>query len=264
MSMTEYRCHMQRKCLIFAAVIGLATAAFRECWAQMDVVKPPTRSQQYKQLEFESKEGVELSYWVMTPVKVDRQKKYPLVLALHGRGGNTEAATVLGSAEMREKYPCFVIAPAVSKSAVWSVPKEFRKLKGKQLLPAALEVLEVVKNEYPIDSTRVYVTGQSMGGFGTFGAIAASPQTFAAAIPVCGGWDPADAERMKSVKIWVFHGGSDRTVPVERSRNMVEAIKQAGGSPKYTEYPDVGHNSWSKTYASSSTWDWLFAQRRTN
>ena len=255
---------MQHKCLTFAAVIGLATGALSESWAQTDLVKPPTRSQQYKRLEFESKVGVKLSYWLMTPVTVDQQKKYPLVLALHGRGGNTEAATVLGSAEMRKKYPCFVMAPAVSKAAVWSVPKDFGKLKGKQLLPTALEVLEVVKKEYPVDPDRVYVTGQSMGGFGSFGAIAASPQTFAAAIPVCGGWDPADAEKMKSVKIWVFHGGSDRTVPVERSQKMVEAIKQAGGSPEYTEYPGVGHNSWSKTYASPSTWDWLFAQRRTN
>ena len=101
-----------------------------------------------------------------------------------------------------------------------------------------------------------------MGGFGTFGAIAIRPNLFAAAIPVCGGWDPMDAEKMKGVVLWVFHGDADRTVPVDRGRRMVEAVKHAGGSPKYTEYPGVGHNSWSKIYATPATWTWLFAQRR--
>jgi predicted peptidase len=101
-----------------------------------------------------------------------------------------------------------------------------------------------------------------MGGFGSFGAVALSPQTFAAAIPICGGWAPGDAAKMKDVALWVFHGDADGTVPVERSRSMVEALKQAGGSPKYTEFPGVGHNSWSKAYALPETWEWLFAQRR--
>ena len=108
----------------------------------------------------------------------------------------------------------------------------------------------------------VVLAGHSMGGYGTFGAIAASPTTFAAAIPVCGGWNPDDAGKIKDVPIWVFHGDADRSVPVERSRKMVEAIKRAGGQVKYTEYPGVGHNSWSKTYASPEVWNWLFDQRR--
>jgi predicted peptidase len=91
-----------------------------------------------------------------------------------------------------------------------------------------------------------------------------SPQIFAAAIPVCGGWDPADAEKMKDVPLWVFHGEADGTVQAERSRSMIDAIKQAGGSPKYTEYPGMGHNSWLKAYAAASTWEWLFAQRRSD
>jgi len=261
---------MQRICFAFAVVIGLANGAVNACWAQTKSVKPPTRSRHYKQLEFKSKEGVTLDYWLMKPAKVEKQKTYPLVLALHGRGGNTEAATVLGSAEMRTKHPCFVIAPAVTTAYNWASPKDLqtvkrgsRKVERKPRLPTVLEMLAAVTREYPVDPNRVYVTGQSMGGAGTFGAIATSPQTFAAAIPVCGGWDPADAEKMKNVAIWVFHGDSDRVVPTERSRAMVAAIKQAGGSPKYTEYPGVRHNSWTKTYAAASTWEWLFAQRRT-
>ncbi len=253
---------MRQNYFTILIIIGLTHGTLSECCGQADAVKSPTRSQKYKRGEFKSKDGTKLSYWLMTPVKVESNTTYPLVLALHGRGGNTEAAIVLGSEEMRKKYPCFVMAPAVSRAGNWAVPKGTRKLRGKQLLPTALQALEEIKKTHPIDADRIYVTGQSMGGYGTFGAIATSPQTFAAAIPVCGGWNAADAAKMKGVALWVFHGDADKTVPVERSQTMIAAIKKAGGSPKYTEYPGIGHNSWSKTYASAETWKWLFAQRR--
>jgi predicted peptidase len=230
--------------------------------AQEQDVKPPTRSERYQKHEFTPKNGAKLSYWLLTPETVEPGKRYPLVLALHGRGGNTEAAGVLAGDEMRKQYPCYVLAPAVSRREVWAVPADLGKLPGEHRLPAVLEALEQVKKDHSIDADRVYVTGQSMGGFGSFGAIAASPGTFAAAIPICGGWNPADAEKMKGVALWVFHGDADGTVPIEHSRKMVEALKQAGGEPKFTEYPGVGHNSWSRTYASPETWEWLFAQRR--
>lgn len=249
--------------VIIAIVVGTAAAwAGNMVWAQADTVSPPTRSEHYQRHEFTGADGEKLSYWLMSPAKVEPGQKYPLVLALHGRGGNTEGATVLGSAALRSKYPCFVLAPAVSRNGVWAVPGDFRGLRGKHVLPLVLAALEQVKQDHPIDADRVYVTGQSMGGFGSFGAIATSPSTFAAAIPICGGWDPQDAEKMKAVPLWVFHGDADTTVPVQRSRSMVEAITAAGGTPKFTEYPGVGHNSWSKTYASPETWEWLFAQQR--
>ncbi len=103
-----------------------------------------------------------------------------------------------------------------------------------------------------------------MGGAGTFGAMSLRPDIFAAAIPVAGGWDPKDAGKMNNIAIWVFHGDKDKVVPTDYSRTMVEAIKKAGGSPKYTEYEGVGHNSWSKAYASPETWEWLFQQKRIN
>lgn len=255
---------MHRVQLTFMLSVALSYGLLNDCLAQTDAVKPPTRSQHYEENEFISKDGTTLSYWLMTPEQTEAGKTYPLVLALHGRGGNTEAATVLGTDDMRKKYPCFVVAPAVSRAAVWSLPKGFQKLRGAQRLSVVLEALDAVLKEHPVDPDRVYVTGQSMGGFGTFGAIAVSPQTFAAAMPVCGGWDPVHAEKMKNVPLRAFHGAADGTVPAERSRSMVEAIKQAGGSPKYTEYAGVGHNSWSKAYAAASTWEWLFAQRRTD
>jgi predicted peptidase len=241
-----------------AVLVALAATA---CLAQNDV-QPPTRSPHYQRHDFKGKEGGTLSYWLMKPAMLEAGKKYPLVLALHGRGGNTEAASVLASEAMRRDYPCFVMAPASGRMAMWAVPTDFNRLRGEPLLPRALEALAAVIAEHPIDADRVYVTGQSMGGFGTYGALAASAQTFAAAMPICGGWNPSEAAKMKDVPLWIFHGAKDTTVPVERSRQMVEAIKAAGGQPKYTEYADLGHNSWSRAYAAPATWQWLFAQRR--
>lgn len=230
--------------------------------AQDKAIKAPTRGAHFQQHEFKAKDGSTLAYWLMKPAQIEAGKTYPLVLTLHGRGGNTEAATVLAGDEMRKKYPCFVLAPAVARKEVWAVPSDFRKLPGPERISAAVELVDQLLGKEPIDRSRVYVTGQSMGGFGSFGALAHAPETFAAAMPVCGGWKAEDAERMKGVAVWVFHGDADGTVPVERSRTMVEALKAAGGEVKYTEYPGVGHNSWSPTYKSPKTWEWLFEQRR--
>jgi predicted peptidase len=249
---------MHRALLAFVSLTALsASGGFAQ-----DAERPPTRNPHYQQHEITGKDGAKLSYWLMSPARIEAPTKYPLVLALHGRGGNTEAAAVLGSDELRQTHPCFVLAPAATRSGVWTLPAEAAGLRGRPQLPLALEALAKVMAEQPIDPDRIYVTGQSMGGFGTFGALAASPQSFAAAIPICGGWTPADAARMKDVPIWAFHGDADTTVPVERTRQMIDALKQAGASPKYTEYAGVGHNSWSRAYASPETWQWLFAQRR--
>ncbi len=253
---------MTMKIVIAGGIFLTLACAVKTCRAQSAEVSSPTQSPRYERQEFKAQDGTQLSFWLMKPGSLTEGKKYPLVLALHGRGGNSAAAAELAGSELRKEYPCFVMAPAVTRQQVWAVPGGFRQLPGQQMLTVVLEALEKVKADYPIDADRVYVTGQSMGGFGSFGAIAVSPETFAAAIPICGGWDPKDAAKMKTVPIWVFHGDMDTTVPVERSRTMVEAIKAAGGSPRYTEYPGVGHNSWSKTYASADTWKWLFSQRR--
>ena len=102
----------------------------------------------------------------------------------------------------------------------------------------------------------------SQGGYGTWDLIARRSELFAAAIAVCGGGDPAQAEKLVSLPIWAFHGAEDRLVPVERSRDMIAAIRKAGGRPVYTEYEGVGHDSWTPTYKNNAVLDWLFAQRR--
>ena len=125
-----------------------------------------------------------------------------------------------------------------------------------------MELVRQLQKDYRIDSDRLYVTGLSMGGFGTFELTTRYPDVFAAAAPICGGGDPTKAKTLSALPVWVFHGDADRVVPVGFSRSMVKAIETAGGKPKYTEYPGVGHDCWTATYADPAFHDWLFAQTR--
>ena len=118
-----------------------------------------------------------------------------------------------------------------------------------------------LQKEFSIDATRLYVTGLSMGGYGTWDALQRYPDRFAAAVPICGGGDVKQAKKIAQIPIWAFHGDKDTAVPVERTRSMIAALKEAGGMPKYTEYPDVGHDSWTATYKDPALHEWMFAQR---
>ena len=216
--------------------------------------------------KFTAKDGTSIEYKIISPEAIEEGRKYPLVLALHGRGGNTAAAPKLASDELRTKFPCFIMVPESTKAGNWANPPKRTKRKQaiKAMLPAALEALDALIKKHPIDTQRIYVTGQSMGGVGTFGAISLRPDFFAAAVPIAGGWDPSEAAKLKDVPIWVFHGDQDKVVPTKYSQEMVTALKAAGGTPKYTEYKGVGHDSWSRTYDAAETWDWLFKQRKNN
>jgi predicted peptidase len=115
-----------------------------------------------------------------------------------------------------------------------------------------------------VDPDRVYLTGLSMGGYGTWSLAAAHPERFAAIVPICGGGNPADAAKLASLPVWVFHGAKDPTVPLERSKEMVEAIKSAGGNPRFTIYPEAGHDSWTETYNNPELYQWLLEQKKSH
>jgi predicted peptidase len=188
------------------------------------------------------------------------------------RGNDNEAQLKHGvkefvKADVRKKYPCFLIAPQCPARQVWAGLEggfNSHKQAAKPAEPGrlVLELIGAMQKEYSIDPKRIYLTGLSMGGYGTWDLLARQPKLFAAGVPVCGGGDESTAEKIAQVPIWVFHGDKDNAVPVARSRTMVEALKKAGGHPKYTEYPGVGHNSWDKAYADPELMKWLFAQKR--
>ncbi len=232
--------------------------------------------------EFTTARGEKIPYRLFTPKSYDPSKKYPVVLWLHGSegrgddnskqisGGNIKGAQGWAEPRCQNSHPCFVIAPQMPAGGFWAThegapPKDVKNLMVVEPTENLLRVVELMKailEEYSIDKDRVYVTGQSMGGFGTWAIITAEPNMFAAAIPVCGGGDPAKAGSIKHIAIWAFHGSKDSLVPVERSRNMIKALKEVGVNPKYTEYSNMDHGIWEKAYAESSLVSWLFNQKR--
>jgi predicted peptidase len=216
-----------------------------------------------------------LNYRLLRPRTQEPGQKYPLVIFLHGageRGDDNRKQLVHGmndfaSDQLVAKHPAFVIAPQCPEGEVWGGLTRLAKKPTPEgelapALMATLAAVDALRKELPIDDQRIYITGLSMGGYGTWTALAKRPELFAGAAPICGGGDPAAAGKMKDIPIWAFHGADDKTVPVERSREMIEALKAAGASPKYTEYPGVAHNSWSQTYSNPEFYEWLFAQRK--
>ncbi len=204
---------------------------------------------------------------------------YPLVLLLHGageRGDDNEAQLVHGAAEFahedrQREYPCFVLAPQVPQGKRWveidwNLPSgsgQFTETPTPSMV-GALAAVQHWLDSSRVDPDRVYVTGISMGGYGTWYAAAQSRDLFAAAVPICGGGDPDWAKRYRGLPIWNFHGDADSAVPVVRSREIIAALQDAGQEPAaiYTEYPGAGHLIWADTYARDDLFQWLFSQRR--
>jgi len=224
--------------------------------------------------EFKSKSGT-MPYRILKPANYDAKKKYPLVLCLHGAGGRgtdnkskgTVAFVALSSAKTQSEYPAFLLTPQCPNNKKWvNTPWEngsysTSKVPISKELKLVVQLLDSVEKEFSIDSSRIYVTGQSMGGYGTWDIILRYPKRFAAAIPVCGAGDPMQAKSITHIPIWAFHGDKDSTVPTKGSREMVEALKEAGGKIKYTEYKGVGHNSWSRAWKEKDLIPWLFKQK---
>lgn len=229
----------------------------------------------FEKKEFYAKLGDTLKYRLLSPENFDPLKKYPLVIFLHGageRGNDNEMQLTNGVKNFatdvnREKHPCFVVAPQCAEGFRW-VETDWKLTS--HVMPATPSVYMIktialldsmCKLSY-IDTNRIYITGMSMGGFGTWDAISRWPHKFAAAIPVCGGADTSKASLINDIPIWVFHGALDKVVLTSRSRDMVAALKKAGGNPLYTEYPDMAHGIWAKTYANPELYEWLFKQSR--
>ncbi len=216
-------------------------------------------------------------YLVLPPTKVDPGKQYPLVLFLHGAGerGNDPQKllphfpTQMAKPEWREKFPCYLVVPQCRDGVMWIQAawsdKESSPMPAEPTaqLQMAKAVLDKLLKELPVDHDRVYLTGLSMGGFGSWELAMRHPNLFAALAPVCGGGDEAQAARLKNIPIWTGHGTADTVVWPIRSQRMVEAVKKSGGSIQYTEYKGVGHNSWTPFYSQpNGVVAWMFRQKR--
>jgi lysophospholipase L1-like esterase/poly(3-hydroxybutyrate) depolymerase len=232
-------------------------------------------AEEYEARTFTAKDGAQLGYRLLTPRNVNAARKYPLVLLLHGadeRGSDNTAQLKHGAStflkpELREKYPCFVLVPQCPAEQTWSAVKGWTGAAAFEEEPTVPMVLvlgtvDALLKEFPIDQERLYVTGLSMGGFGTWDILTRQPQRWAAAVPICGGGDPARIGVAKGVALWAFHGAEDPAVPVARLQEMVAALQAAGGAPLYSEYPNVRHESWTVAYAEPELLPWLFAQKR--
>ncbi len=184
-----------------------------------------------------------------------KDEKWPLLLFLHGSGerGNDNLDLVKKHGppkivEEKKDFPFITISPQCPSGKPWNA-QQMAKL------------VDHVANTYSADPKRLYVTGLSMGGYGTWNLIADFPGKFAAAIPICGGGDPAKVEKMKDTPIWVFHGAKDSAVSISQSEAMVEALKKIDGKVKFTMYPEAGHDSWTETYNNSEVYKWLLEQK---
>jgi hypothetical protein len=205
---------------------------------------------------FVDKEGDTLHYILIKPQNYDKRKKYPLVVCLPYGSYEAGAAEWLSTDGNRIKHPAFIFVPYCPEGEGWGGIFGYPSLES--LVYQTIGDL----HEPGIDIKRRYITGVSRGGYGTWEFICARPDMFAAAIPVCGGVDPKLASKIVNIPVWAFHGANDKNVPVSGSRDMISAIKRAGGHPLYTEYPYGTHNIWDNVKDTPDLWNWLFAQKK--
>jgi len=220
--------------------------------------------------------GDTLNYRLLGP-DYDTIRKYPLVIFLHGsgeRGNDNNAQLKWGAMTFAKEqtmlmYPAFVLAPQCPEGQGWSNFADGKKKRELILKPDATKPMELLialinqlKTELPVDTNRIYITGLSMGGFGTFDAIERYPHMFAAAVPVCGAGDISRAASIAHIPIWIFHGAEDAAVDPLFGTDMLMALTNAGAHPGFTQYPSVGHFSWLGAYTDPLMMEWLFRQHK--
>ena len=209
---------------------------------------------------------VKTDYMLFLPdgYKAKGKQHWPLIFFLHGigeRGSDPWKVKVHGPPKVAEKmtnFPFIVVSPQCPDGQWWSTE-------------VLLTLLDDMVDRYRVDQSRIYLTGLSMGGFGTWSLALEHPERFAAVAPICGGGNPLymnsyDAARkaaLKSLPFWVFHGDKDTAVPLSESERMVAALKKFGCDVKFTVYPGVGHDSWTRTYANGDLYDWFLEHQRT-
>ena len=234
----------RRVAFLFALLLGLSAG-----------VRSAPGEQQAARLDVQVR--VTLDYLLFLPEGYDEKDSWPLMLFLHGageRGDDPELVKTHGPpkiVETNKDFPFILVSPQCKAKRWWE---------SLELTALADEIVA----KYKVDEDRIYVTGLSMGGFGTWSLAAYTPNRFAAIAPICGGGEPYWTKRFSHVPAWVFHGAKDRLVPPQRSQAMVDALKKHGGNPKLTVYPEAEHDAWTETYDNPELYDWLLQQKRSD
>ena len=242
--------------------MAIAVLFLTWCCSQLAAEEPAPGLQVMQSLISPALPGEKFGYLLFLPKDYGTDdRKWPVMLFLHGsgeRGDDLKLVKVHGPPKLVESqanFPFIVISPQCPKDQWW--PGDVQQ----HLLA---ELVDQVLTRFTADPQRVVVTGLSMGGFGSWALTARYPNRFAAAVPICGGGDPDDAETLKSVPFWIFHGAKDLGVPLKLSEEMLLAVTRVGGQAKLTVYPEAGHDSWTETYNNPAVYEWLLAQRRTD
>ena len=266
-------------------------------------VRPPTGQAERRRLQIEaeiqrvpaaelmdakihrSADGMTMPYRLFVPRRPEPGMLYPLVVYLHhaGQTGSDNVKQIRHDQSPdktdwgvgvfllpanQTKHPCVIVAPHVPQQKAWAYmdwtkPRSPRPAEMNEYMRMMFEIVDGLLAECPIDRGRIYVTGASMGGFGTFEAVSRRPHFFAAAVPICGGHDEACAPLMVDTPIWAFHGDKDDCISVQRTRNMIDAVRAAGGKPIYWEYAGVGHTfARDLAYDNPQLIEWMFRQSR--
>jgi predicted peptidase len=222
--------------------------------------------QMVKQLQFKGAQTINVTYLLFLPKGYDAkaEKRWPMILFLHGageRGTDIWKVAVHGppkNVSTHPDFPFIVVSPQCSEDQIWS----------REVL---LKLLDEITAKYAVDTNRIYLTGLSMGGYGTWDLGLSYPDRFAAIVPICGGGQTISVllpgrdqgPALKTLGVWAFHGGKDPVVPLEESQRMVDALKKAGAQDvKLTVYPEAGHDSWTETYNNPELYQWLLKHDR--
>jgi predicted peptidase len=247
---------MQPRIVGFVSFVALSLAAVADLDA--NDARPGAQIPQSATVtvERDGKEAkIDVRYLLFLPRDHGAQdQKFPLLLFLHGageRGDDIELVKKHGPPKLvaaKADFPFIVVSPQCPKDQRWNAQELFK-------------LVEHVANTHQVDQRRMYVTGLSMGGSGTWTLLAEYPGTFAAGSPICGRGDPATIEKLAKTPIWAVIGGKDKPELVASYAAIVPAIKAAGGKVKYTLYPDAGHNSWTETYDNPEFYHWLLSHK---
>jgi predicted peptidase len=225
-------------------------------WACNPQLTMMTGKQAGQEMNKEIVKRIHMHYLLYLPEEYgSSDQDWPLLVFLHGmgeRGDDIEKVKVHGPAKLIEagkKFPFIVVSPQCPDDQWWDVD-------------VLHTLIQDIASTYKVDDNRIYLTGLSMGGYGTWALASKYPDTFAAIAPICGGGDVKKAALLKNIPVWAFHGAKDPVVPRVQSEQMIAAVKKAGGDAKLTVYPKAGHDSWTETYNNQKLYDWLLAQKK--